>query len=308
MKEIKKIMIHGYVTDGYVDYARIFLESLHELYGNCIYVRLDSCNLSNAEIYELKNIHFNLNIYNTQLDIDELAKKINKTRDTILKWKKEVEMSRTTVKNYLYKLYISVDKRYKLIQHIINEARRHNFDYLLHMDIDNYFRGPFLEKLLAAAKNCDIAIYSNDINSHTKKYWGGLIYFNLHGSIDPFVSQWMYELHRYDLTSRWKGFGQSAINFAIEKSNGIEIADLSKLEDGPKRSNSFDKNADIWRSSNSKYNLIDFILQFMFNQLFNKIYLNIFNFDKLPYTPKKALFAQRICLKDFNMKASDKNV
>ena len=217
-------MIHSFVTDGYIQFAEIFLHSLQHLYGNKIYVRIDSCDLSKKNRNKLKDIHNNLDIFHTELDINYLTSELNIKQHTLYFWKKEIEANRTTSKNFWYKIYISVDKRYRMLDEIIQYAKDQNYSYLLHLDIDNYLRTQFIENLISVVKDYDIGIFINNSEEHTKKYWGGFICFNLTGNIDDFIYNWMHEIDKYDLKNRWKDFGQSALNFAIDKTENLKVA------------------------------------------------------------------------------------
>ena len=74
-----------------MEYAEIFLQSLHALYGNKIHVRIDGCNLSDNDVYRLRSLYNNISIYNNALDINNLSEILEVNTDTVLSWKKEIE-------------------------------------------------------------------------------------------------------------------------------------------------------------------------------------------------------------------------
>jgi hypothetical protein len=299
VKANKQIMVHSYVTDGYMDYAELFLESLKIAYNEEIHVKIDSCNLSEDKIDRLRKIYNNIDIRNKNIDYEILSNNLNVELKTVLRWKKEIEMSRTTEKNYLFKVFISVDQRYRSLDKVIDEAKKENYDYLLHLDIDIYFRKKFIEKLITTMKNFDLGVYFNNSNEHAKKYWGGFICFNLKGSLDSFVHRWMSEIDKYPLQQRWKGFGQSVLYYAIENDEYLKIVNLSEDEKSPTRSNKFDVNADFWQGSNSQNNIISQNIYF----IFKKIYFKLTNKNTLPFVPKKAIKSRDMCWKDLKNKS-----
>lgn len=302
MKSAKNILIHSFVTDGYMEYAEIFLQSLHALYGNKIHVRIDGCNLSDNDVYRLRSLYNNISIYNNALDINNLSEILEVNTDTVLSWKKEIESNRTTIKNFWFKVFISVDQRYRSMDKVIGYAKSRGYDILLHLDIDNYFRSNFLENLVEVLGRHDLGVYVNSSSEHTKKYWGGFLCFNLNGNIERFVQIWMSEIDRYYFRDRWKGFGQSVLSFAIDSCDDLKVVNLSAAEKSPVRSDSFDAKADIWQASNSRRHFLPSFLhkipQILFNLFFNKLYLGLLNRDTLPYVSQKAKISRKICMFD----------
>lgn len=246
------LMIHSFVTDGYVPYAELFLEALRFHYGEQIFVRLDGWNLSQEQIQTLKRIYTNIEIHNILMPIEELAEILGVTQEKALAWKRDIELGIPTEKNYLYKIFISVNKRYRSMDGVVDQAKHSGYKYLLHVDIDIYFRSRFLESLLEIMEEYDFVIYMNKAKSHTAKVLGAFLGFNLQNNIDFFVKQWMKEIDSVPFYERWKGFGQSVLWFAIQHCAHVRVGDLSTISGSPRRSDTFDPSAHFWQSSHGK--------------------------------------------------------
>lgn len=289
-----KLLIHTFLTEGYMPYAELFLESLRYLYGDYIQVKLTGLNLSEGSINFLKRIYGNLEIDNKKVDDQEIVNKLKTDPQTIETWRQEIERGVTTESNFWYKLYISVEQRYRSLDKVVEEAKTEGFKYILHSDVDIYFRKPFAGKLLKIMKDYDLGVYSIDKKQHTAKYFGGFICFNLK-EIDSFINQWMKEIDSVPFEKRWKGFGQSALYFAIHNAPKAKIGDLSSIEESPKRSGRFEKDADFWQASNSARHKITRMVY----TIMDKYLLALTRRNTLPISPFKAIVNRQVCWEDF---------
>ena len=84
-------IIHSYFTEGYYDWARLFIESLKKSNGQKHKLILSSRNLNDSKINQLKKLYKNIEIRNKDLDYKKLAKKAEINLDTLMQFKSETE-------------------------------------------------------------------------------------------------------------------------------------------------------------------------------------------------------------------------
>lgn len=251
VEKIDRLLVHTFATDNYVAWAELFLEALRFHHGQRPHVRLDGWDLSDDRIALLRKIYANLDVRNRSGGDEDVAEKLGVDLATVLGWKDEIEYGETTDRNFRFKLFISVDQRYRSLQSVAAEAKERGYDYLIHSDVDVYLRRP-LHRLLEIIDRHDISVFLRETDLHRMKALGAFLGLNLKGNVDAFLERWMREIDAVPLGERWRGFGQSALWFAIEKSHDIRLADLTTIPDGPRYSKRFDKKADLWLTSNSK--------------------------------------------------------
>lgn len=249
----KKVLFHSFFTDEYSPWAELYLESINLLYGSEISIRLDGVNITDKNAKILNNIHRNIDLHINNIDYCEVANSFNIDCYKFIEWKNEIERGDVNETNYLYKIFISVNQRYRNMYKVINDARSNGFDYVIHSDIDLYFRKKFNGLFKIMERNDFAAFYRNEKN-HNLKILGAFLVFNLKNDIDIFIDKWMEIIDSVPFLKRWKGFGQSALWMATENTKSkTKIVDLSTCKNAPNYSKNFDINADIWLNSNSNY-------------------------------------------------------
>ena len=249
---MKDVLFHTFTTDGYIAWAELYLESLRYVYGGDVNVRMDALNLSDNQIAVLKKINSRLDLRNIRKDYRQAAEEVGVDVNTFQSWKAELESGKLTDDNYLFKIYISVNQRYRNMQYVIEEAKNNKFKYLIHSDIDAYFRKNF-DGFLNTLNTYDFAAYfRNKYKNSREKILGAFLAFNLEGNIDKFVAEWMRQIDAVQFRHRWRGFGQSALWYATENTkNDVKIINLSAHDHAPVYSQMFKKAAHFWLGSNS---------------------------------------------------------
>lgn len=255
-----KILIHTFLTEGFMGWGELFLESLRIHHGEAIRVRVDGCNLTNDNIALLKKIYSNIEVHNKLIDMDAAASECNVSLNTFHEWRESIERGEVTPTNYLYKIFISVNQRYRNMDKVIDYARESGYGLLLHSDADIYFRDS-MDNLFEIIENHDFTILFRDRQEHRLKVLGGLLGFNLNNNIDHFIEIWMSEIDKVPFKERWMGFGQSVLWFALQKCNELDVADLGTIDKAPKFSKAFEAEKEIWLGNSKvikpvKYNAL----------------------------------------------------
>lgn len=257
---MNRVLLHTFATAGYQEWLRLLLTSVWHHSGDGLDVRADTLNLSSAEVSSLESLHPSLQVNNQAFTDSDIAELLGVSLSTIGAWKRQIEDGRVSGRNYLYKVLISVSKRYRSLDGVIRDSRAAGYDVLIHADSDLYVRTDIAESaLIETVLNHDVCMYLNDGTGsllHTRKVLGAFLAFNLRGKLDSFVSNWMDEIDRVPLHNRWKGFGQSVLWYALNRSPEVRFCNLYSIQDGFRYSRHFEPDADVWLGSNSKLKLM----------------------------------------------------
>ena len=244
--QAEKVIIHSFLTSGFVPWGEFFLEAVKYLYGERIRVWIDGRDLTDEDIRLLKSCYSNIEIRNEKSDYEGLAKVAGVDMKTVDRWRMETEQGTMTEENRLCKIFISVNQRYRSMEDVYERAKQTDFDLLLHCDADVYIRQGLEEVFNAMDKN-QFGLFIRTNKPHRLKVLGGFLAFNLKNPPDQFVQTWMNEIDKVAFLDRWKGFGQSVIWFAYEQcKDTVSIVDFNKLSSGMKFSKKFETERALW--------------------------------------------------------------
>ena len=206
------MIIHSYLTDGFYGWAEIFLKSFFYHHGDEHKIFLSTRDLKNKQVNILRSLYPNIQIINKQLDINNISKRAKLPKEKILELKNNIENGAVNKNNFIWKQAISVEDRYR---NSILEAMRYNpdQDYLVHFDIDMYFRKN-LEELFNIVKNNDISIKFRLNSKINRKVMGGLIGFKLSQQTDRFMINWIKYIDRVPLYEKPIGYGQTSFYYS----------------------------------------------------------------------------------------------
>ena len=241
----KKICIHTFVTSGFLGWGELFLEGLRRVHGEQIHVRIDSRDLSDEDIDLLYNTYGNIEIHNRPFAWDKLSNETGVPIDTIHGWRKEIEQGIVTKENYLFKIAISVNERYRSLQQVAHEIRSQGFDLMLHSDADVYIRRS-MTPLFNIIQQHDFCLYIRPNRPHRLAVVGGFLGFNFNERTDGFLQVWMDKIDETPFKERWIGYGQSVLWFALNGCKELEIGDLNKTSGSPRLSKLFEKDKELW--------------------------------------------------------------
>ncbi len=271
-----KLLIQTFTTSGFIPWVETMLESLKATSGQAVDVRVDSVDLSPEEIQRIQGVYRNVTVRNIRTDDADLQKEIGISLEKLQQWKRDIENGHLSEKNFLYKIFISVNQRYRKMDQVIADAQADGYDLLLHCDADVFYRRNILESpLLEELTRHDVAFYVNNsmlVNTrHNRKLFGAFLCFNLKSpGPGEFIQAWMAEIDATPFLKRWRGFGQSVLYYVWNSRRDIRYLDLFSLKDRFRMSRKFGPEADIWFGSNASKLLIRIRRHIRFTSLFSK--------------------------------------
>jgi hypothetical protein len=213
------MIIHAYLTDGFYGWGELFLKSFKLYHGEEHKVFLCTRDLTESQIGNLKTLYSNIHVSNKKLDFGAIAERARLTVPELKVMKNCIENEPGAVKlNFLWKQAISVEDRNR---NSITE------DYLIHFDIDMYFRKN-LQELFDHIKNRDITIkFRFNKSEPRRKVMGGLIGFKICEKTRQFMDCWVHHIDAKPLYEKPIGYGQSSFWFAYcDMKNEIHWGDI----------------------------------------------------------------------------------
>lgn len=211
---MKKI-IHSYFTEGYYDWARLFVDSLQKSNGKKYKLILSSRNLDKSRRQQLINSYNGeIIVINKNLDYKALAKRADINVDKLMQFKSETEQVKINKDNWVWKLMISAEDRIREIREVANSLNEG--DLMLNLDIDSYIRKPldFWFDIMAENDFSSIIKYDKQIArlGYIKKKAYVIICciqgYNINEKSLKFLDRWMFYIDRVSPKYRPRGFGQ----------------------------------------------------------------------------------------------------
>jgi len=201
------MMIHAYLTDGYYDWAQLFLKSLKYHHGEEFLVVLSSRDLDESKIENLHSLYNNLDVINKGFNINKMAKRAGVSREKLLKFKKQIETSHVTPASNVWKTMIADDDRIRDIYQIMQRYK--DQEYMIHFDVDMYFKKPITE-LIEIVKSNDISIRLRLQSKMTRRTMIGVQGYKLTDLTIRFVKDWIKNIEKVPVNRRPLGHGQAA--------------------------------------------------------------------------------------------------
>ena len=207
-------IIHTYFTEGYYDWARLFLQSLKKSNGQKYKVILSSRNLDSARIQKLKGLYSDVEIRNKNLDYNKLAKRAGIDMQTLMKYKVQTEQVKINKHNWVWKLMISAEDRIREIKDVANGLKPG--DLMLNLDVDSYIRSNLDSWFDIIAENDFTSIIKYDRQIKRLGYIKKKAYviicciqgYNIGEKSLKFLDRWMFYIDRVSPKYRARGFGQ----------------------------------------------------------------------------------------------------
>jgi len=205
------LIIHSYLTDGFYGWAELFVKSFRFHHGNDYKIFLTTRNLNKKQIENLESFP-NIHISNEKLNIRDIANRAKMNVEDILKLKHKIENDAVTEKSFIWKQAISVEDRYKrsIIEVMYAFPQE---DYLVHFDIDMYFRDNLFD-LFKTIKDNDITIKFRLNSKINRKVMGGLIGFKISEKTIRFMKKWINYIDEKPLHKKPIGYGQTSFYLA----------------------------------------------------------------------------------------------
>jgi hypothetical protein len=196
------LMIHSFLTDGFYDWAEIFLKSFKYHNSTTHPIILSTRGLTSQHIESLESLYDNIIILNEDFDWELISDNFGMSISDIQVIKNEIESGeRVTAENVIWKQYVSVEQRFR---NTILEVMGGN-NYMLHMDIDHYFKND-ITPLLNIIKENDICIKIRE-----KDVAGGVIGFTINDRTKSFMNEWVNEIDKLDIKDKPRAYGQASL-------------------------------------------------------------------------------------------------
>ena len=206
------MIIHSYLTDGLYGWAEIFVKSFRFYHGDEHKIFLSTRDLTLEQIDRLLSLYPNLHISNKSLNLRNIARRAKVSVEKIKELKKYIENNAVTKNTFIWKQAISVEDRYR--NSIIEAMRAYpDEDFLIHFDIDMYFRIQ-LDQLFEIVRSNDISIKFRLKSKMSRKVMGGLIGFKLNNKTKKFMQRWIYHINALPLYKKPLGYGQASFYLA----------------------------------------------------------------------------------------------
>lgn len=225
------MIIHAYFTEGYFEWAKLFIKSLRKSNGDGLKVVLSSRNLDGKRHDELCKLYPNLVIINKELNYVEMAERARVDKKTILQYKKQVETKSVNKNNKVWKLMIAAEDRLKEIQTILN-----TYDSpILHVDIDTYVKKditPILETVINHDFTTRWRIEKQMRRFGSVKYENRATLISVQGyngspKSKAFLQTWIKHLCKVPPHERLTGFGQTSCYYAyLEWKDKMSFGDV----------------------------------------------------------------------------------
>ncbi len=220
------MIIHTYFTDGYIGWAKLFINSFKHHHGEKHRLVIDTRNLTDAQIDMIRGMYKNVEIRNKEIDMDDFCKQSGLSMDVALREKRRTEQEEQlrTRENIMWKLYIAAQDRFRnAIPNIIKEYMgKKDANFLYHFDIDTFFRKP-INPFIQITRNNDISSiirvsnfkkFKNKPNKHFKMILACFIGVKFDPKVLAFFDTWKKYLDDIPLKDKPLGYGQSSMYYA----------------------------------------------------------------------------------------------
>ena len=207
------MIIHSYFTEGYYDWAKLFVKSLKKSNGDGLDVVLSSRNLDEKRQDEMRSLYPNLLLLNKDLQYDKMAKRIGINKKTLLQYKNQVETIKVNKENKAWKLMIAAEDRLREILDVLGLLN----SPMLHVDIDTYVKKditPILETIKANDFTTRWRIEKQIKREGYVRYENRATLISVQGYGTPkgltFLERWLEHLCKVPAIERPTGFGQTS--------------------------------------------------------------------------------------------------
>jgi len=243
------MLVHSYLTNGFVPMAEVFLKSLHKAMGVAApLVWLDTRSLSAEHLQLLRTAYPEelLHIVNRPIPMEDWAQRAGVPVATLKTYKRQCEGQYVSHKNRVWKLMTAGDDRvwalYDLLWGMQRRPRNELPDwdvspaFVAHFDIDTLFRRP-LEGLPAMMQEADIWLKLRPGHPTLKaRITIDCIFLKGTDNVRRFFDRWRYHIDRVPPPQRPVGWGQASCWYAfMETSQQLNYATLPLIYGLPGR-------------------------------------------------------------------------
>jgi hypothetical protein len=213
------MLVHAYLTDGFLEMAKVFLRSLHVAMGTSApYVWLDTRGLTAVECDNLKTYSADgmCHIVNRAIPMKDWAARAGVSVRQLKIFKEQCEQRFVSNKNRVWKLMTAGDDRVQALYDLIWNPPKEGPDwtimpkFFVHFDIDTLFRKPLigLPKMMEEA---DIWLKLRRGHKTLKaRITIDTIFLNGADNVRAFFDRWRYHINRVPPRERPVGWGQAS--------------------------------------------------------------------------------------------------
>ncbi len=224
------MLVHAYLTDGFVKMAMVFLKSLHHVQGTAApLVWLDTRGLNAEHVFSLLGCYPNerLHINIMSLPLQQWAEDAGVPVADMKVYKKQCEQRYVSSKNRVWKLMTAGDDRVQCLYNILWSEPQHsksvgpNWDvkvpFIAHFDIDTLFRKP-LTGLPQMMQEADIWLKLRPNNPIVKaRITIDCIFVKPTDMVREFFDRWRRHINRVAPAARPIGWGQASCWHAFQE-------------------------------------------------------------------------------------------
>jgi len=219
-------IINAYFTDGYIEWAKLFIKSYTYHNGEDDKMIICSRNLNSEQQVEIFGLRNNIEVRNINLDFNKLSKKAKVNKNQLLEFKKQVETVKVSGNNKVWKLMIAGDDRIKSIYNIMNNEIYEGSN-LIHFDVDMYVTGK-ITKIIDIAENNDVSTIFRIEKQMRRR---GKVFrehravliniqtYKINERSRKFVKRWIKYIDDIPPIKRPKGYGQTSYYYAWKDLN-----------------------------------------------------------------------------------------
>lgn len=234
------MLIHAYLTDGFVPMAKVFLKSLHRAMGSAApLVWLDTRSVGPTQQLQLREQYPAelLHIVDRPIPMPEWAERAGVPVAQLREYKRQCEGRFVSNRNRVWKLMTAGDDRvqalYDLLWNLDRKPRQHQPNwttipsFVAHFDIDTLFRRP-LEGLPKMMEQANIWLKLRPGHPTVKaRITIDCIFLRGTDDVRAFFDKWRRNIDRVPPPKRPVGFGQSSCWHAFtEVSEQLNYAQL----------------------------------------------------------------------------------
>jgi hypothetical protein len=207
------MIIHIYFTNGFLPWAKLFVESFRFHNGTEHQVVLTSRGLLPKQVKELNELYPDIQIDNSGFDIEYYAKKSGVPKKTLLKYKHEMETDGVSGKNRVWKLMIAGDERVKSVYEMVKKNVGGEHKHILHFDADMYIRAP-LDELFDFVRHHDISMRLRPTTHINRKTMIALQGYKIGDKSLDYLRRWIAYIDKINPLKRPLGYGQTSSYYA----------------------------------------------------------------------------------------------
>ena len=220
-------MIHAYLTDGFFEMGKVFLESLWQTNRDTYRCLLTTRNFNDQMISEYRNIYPGLQVENKLINFEKMSDYAKVPVKTLKKWKKEIESRYVTPQNRCWKLMIAGDDRPHAIYDLMLRGEG-KYIPILHFDIDTLFRRNLWPMSVDAAKHDLCLLLRPKINPVKARITISTIGIKTNERTIKFFSRWMHWIGVVPPLERPIGYGQTSCWKAFEECPDLIVKTLDR--------------------------------------------------------------------------------